>query len=76
MKNTFGARIKKARKEHNLSQDDLVNEINKFAKRKKITRGSIAMWESGMSKDISGSNLVIVAKILNITPEYIMWGDT
>lgn len=50
--------------------------INKseFSRRVGVSTATTTDWESGQIKMIDGSNLVKVAAVLNVTPEWIMTG--
>jgi transcriptional regulator with XRE-family HTH domain len=71
---TFGQRIKLARKQANLTQEELANLISNMLDNKKISRTSITQWECGKTKEVEGSNLIKAAKILNVTPEWLVFG--
>ena len=71
---TFGKRLRKARKEANMTQDDLAGAISNMIDQKRISRTCVTQWESGNSVGIEGSSLIKVAKILNVTPEWLIFG--
>lgn len=70
----FGQRIKIARKNAKLTQEELANLISNMLDNKKISRTSITQWESGKTKEVEGSNLIKAAKVLNVTPEWLIFG--
>lgn len=71
---TFGKRIKLARKKAKLTQEELATLISNMLDNKKISRTSITQWESGKTKEVEGSNLIKAAKVLNVTPEWLVFG--
>ncbi len=70
----FSERLKIARKEAKLSQQELADEISRFVDRKKITRTAIAQWENDVVSNIEASNLLKVCKVLNVRPEWLWYG--
>lgn len=63
---TAGERVKKLRKEHGLTQAEL-------AKRVGVKAPSVTQWETGKTS-LSGESLLKVAKILGVSPDYILHG--
>lgn len=62
---TPGERIKRLRKEMNLTQEDLGKALG-------IQKAAVQKYEKGTVKNIKRENLIKLAKILNTTPEYII----
>lgn len=64
---TIGYRIKKLRKEENISQDELAFEL-------KVSRQTISKWENDTVKpDIDSINLLCI--YFNITSDYLINGN-
>jgi len=64
----IGKRIRERRKELGLTQGDLGNHIG-------VSKPSVSGWELGKN-DISGPNLIKLAQILRVSPDYILWGES
>ena len=64
---TFGEKLREARKEANLSQEE-------FAQKAGVSRSAVAKWESdrGMP-DVE--NLKVIASLLNISLDYLLDDD-
>lgn len=65
---SFGLRIKETREAQKISQEKLATAIN-------LKRTSIAQWESGATKELLADNLFKVAKALNVSAEWLLYGD-
>lgn len=63
----FGERIKKARLAKNIGQSDLAGRTG-------VSKTTVWAWENGTATTITGDNLIAVARVLSVTPEYIMTG--
>lgn len=65
---TFGEKLREARKEANLSQEE-------FAQKAGVSRSAVAKWESdrGMP-DVE--NLKVIASLLNISLDYLLGDDS
>lgn len=65
---TFGEKLREARKEANLSQEE-------FARKAGVSRSAVAKWESdrGMP-DVE--NLKVIASLLNISLDYLLGDDS
>lgn len=71
---TFGHRIKIVRSAIGLSQQELAEAISNFVDRKKVTRTAVTQWELGMVQEIESGNLLKMAKVLNVSPEWLRYG--
>ncbi len=71
---TFADRIKKARTESGLSQDELAHAMSQLADKKIISRSAVAQWESNKTYGIEAANLLKAAKVLNVTPDWLQFG--
>lgn len=66
---TIGERIKKARKNRNLSQVDLAKSVG-------ITKQTLYKYETGIITNIPSDKIESIAQVLYTTPAYIMgWGN-
>lgn len=63
----IGDRIKAARLEAGLTQQEVATEVG-------VSRAAVALWESNQSKTLKGQNLVRVARALNVTPDWLLTG--
>ncbi|MCS6114489.1 helix-turn-helix transcriptional regulator [Shewanella baltica] len=61
-------RMKQRRKELGLTQPAVAKAIG-------LTKATVSLWESG-STSPKGENLHALAKVLNCTPEYLLYGET
>ncbi len=67
---TTGERIKRLRKEHNLTQEELGAHLG-------IQKAAIQKYEKGTVTNIKRDSLIKLAQILDTTPEYLLgWEDT
>jgi transcriptional regulator with XRE-family HTH domain len=62
----IGARIKDARQERGLTQDQLATAVG-------VSRSAVAQWETGRAGQITG-NLTRIAVSLDVGVEYLMHG--
>jgi len=60
-------RIQLARRTAGLGKQQFANLIG-------ITRSAVDLWESGKIKDLSASNLLKCARVLQVNPEWLLWG--
>lgn len=67
---TTGERIKRLRKEHHLTQEELGTHIG-------VQKAAIQKYEKGTVKNIKRDSLIKLAKVLDTTPEYLLgWEET
>lgn len=67
---TFGKRLKTLRKEQSLTQEQLVNTVNKnFGFR--INKGMISKWEND-KEDASMSYIIALAKYFDVSLDYLL----
>lgn len=66
--NTVGKRIRHAREQRGIKQTD-------FARMLGITSGGISQLESREGGDMRGSTLARICQILEVRPEWVMWGE-
>lgn len=61
---TFGEKLKKARKEAGLSQEQLAEKLS-------VSRSAVAKWESGKGMpDVN--NLKVIAQLLDVSVDYLL----
>jgi transcriptional regulator with XRE-family HTH domain len=63
----IGDRIRQARQERNLTQEQLADAVG-------VTRSAVAQWETGRAGQVTG-NLSRIAAILEVGVEHLMFGD-
>jgi transcriptional regulator with XRE-family HTH domain len=63
----IGTRIRAARRDRKLTQDDLAELVG-------VSRSAVAQWETGRAGQVTG-NLSRIAGALEINVEYLMYGD-
>src|ERR1700722_7040670 len=63
----IGERIRSARRERGLTQDDLADQVG-------VSRSAVAQWETGRTGQITG-NLSRIADVLEVNVEYLMYGN-
>jgi transcriptional regulator with XRE-family HTH domain len=63
----IGARIRVARREHGLTQDELADRVG-------VSRSAVAQWETGRTGQVTG-NLSRIADALQVNVEFLMVGD-
>ena len=72
----FGQRVKELRKALGMTHDQLALAMGNTYDKKKISRTSICQWETGVTKEIGGENLLRLAAALQVNPEYIAYGTS
>jgi transcriptional regulator with XRE-family HTH domain len=65
----MGRRIAAKRAEMGMTQAQLAEKIG-------LARQTISMWETGDIQDIRGRHLAILASVLDVTDDWILFGDT
>lgn len=65
----FGKRLKERREALDLTQDDVASATKGL-----LSRGGLSQWESGKTQKISAEALLLVAKRLRTTNEYLLYG--
>ncbi|MDB5398212.1 MAG: hypothetical protein QOD93_2099 [Acetobacteraceae bacterium] len=63
----IGTRIRAARRDRGLTQDELADTVG-------VSRSAVAQWETGRTGQITG-NLSRIAAALEVNVEYLMHGD-
>ena len=63
----IGTRVRAARRERGLTQDELADKVG-------VSRSAVAQWETGRTGQVTG-NLSRIAGILEVSVEYLMYGD-
>jgi transcriptional regulator with XRE-family HTH domain len=63
----IGARIRAARRDRGLTQDELADQVG-------VSRSAVAQWETGRTGQVTG-NLSRIAGVLEVNVEYLMFGD-
>lgn len=71
---SFAKRIKKARLANKLTQQQLSELMSITFENSNISRTAITQWETGHAKGIDGKNLIKLSKVLNVSPEWIIFG--
>src|SRR5689334_14840262 len=71
---TPGKRIKKARAEAGLSQQELALALGKYGDGRTVSRTTIAQWESDSTRGIEAANLLKAARALDVTAEWLQFG--
>lgn len=71
---TPGQRIKQARLAAGLSQQALAVAIGQFGDRRIVSRTTVAQWETGSTRGIEAANLFKAAQVLNVAPEWLLFG--
>ena len=66
---TTGERIKRLRKEHSLTQEELGAKIG-------VQKAAIQKYEKGTVTNIKKDSLIKLAQVLDTTPEYILGWDS
>jgi len=79
MKNTmddFRKRVKEARKNSGISQQQLADKMSNLLDNRTISRVSISLWESEnvRYKGVDAANLLKFCRVLNVDPYWIMFG--
>jgi len=65
--NTLADRIKSERKAQKLSQEKLGEFVG-------VSKSSVCQWESGLTKQLVGENLLRAAKALKVNPDWLSTG--
>lgn len=65
---TLGDRIKQERLAKKMSQEELGNQIG-------VGKSSVSQWENGLTKKMDGLNIVMTAKALGVSPEWLALGE-
>lgn len=63
----ISTRIRAARRERGLTQDQLAQTVG-------VSRSAVAQWETGRTGQVTG-NLSRIAGALEVSVEYLMYGD-
>jgi transcriptional regulator with XRE-family HTH domain len=63
----IGLRVREARRESGLTQDQLANQVG-------VSRSAVAQWETGRTGQVTG-NLSRIAAVLDVNVEYLMYGN-
>jgi len=63
----IGTRVRAARRDRGLTQDELADQVG-------VSRSAVAQWETGRSGQVTG-NLSRIADVLEVSVEYLMYGD-
>lgn len=66
---TFGERLTQARNAKNLKR-------NTLAELAAVSAPTVTDWEGGMIKEIGARNLLAVARVLGVSPEWLLLGET
>ena len=64
----MGRRIAARRTELGMTQAQLAEKIG-------LARQTVSMWETGDIQDIRGRHLAILASVLDVTDDWILFGD-
>lgn len=64
---TLGDRIKLKRKSAKMTQEEL-------AKKTGVTKSAISQYESGLTKKMDGDKLLLIAKSLSVSAEWLIYG--
>lgn len=65
---TLGDRIKSERKTKKLTQEELGKLVG-------VGKSSVSQWESGLTKNMDGTNMVLTAKALGVSPDWLATGE-
>ena len=63
----IGTRIRAARRDRGLTQDDLADQVG-------VSRSAVAQWETGRTGQVTG-NLSRIAGVLEVNVEFLMYGE-
>ena len=67
-------RIKKQREGRGLTQPALANLLVSMGAPPTLSKAAIHKWESGDTKNMQNATFILLAKALQTTPEYLLWG--
>ena len=62
-----GKRIRQVRIAAGLTQQQIADQVG-------VTKSSVAQWEGGQTKHLRGENLLKVAQVLNVDPDWLISG--
>jgi len=65
---TLAERIKSERKEKKLTQEELGIRVG-------VSKSSVSQWESGLTKNMDGTNMIMTAKALGVNPNWLATGQ-
>lgn len=65
---TMGRRIAARRHELGLTQAELADKLG-------LSRQTVSMWESGTIQELRGRHLTILAQVLEVSDEWIVFGE-
>lgn len=68
MPQDIGTRIRAARRDRGLTQDELAGQVG-------VSRSAVAQWETGRTGQVTG-NLSRIAGVLEVNVEYLVYGDS
>jgi phage repressor protein C with HTH and peptisase S24 domain len=66
--NTLADRIKSERKSKKLTQEMLGKAVG-------VGKSSVSQWESGLTKNMDGTNMIMAAKALGVNPNWLATGQ-
>lgn len=72
--NTFPERLRAVRLDRGYSQNKLVSEMSAIFDCKPVSRTAVAQWEAGVIKDISATNLLKAAAVLEVNAFWLLYG--
>lgn len=71
---TVGERLKFSRLRAGLTQDALAKAIGKYGRQWPVARTSVLQWENGKVKNMEAANLLRAAKVLSVSPNWLVFG--
>ena len=66
---TMGDRIARRRKELGIRQQQIADKLG-------IVRQTVSLWENGHTHDMHGRHLRDLAKMLDVEPDWILYGES
>lgn len=66
--NTFTERLKTAMAARKISQSELARRLG-------VTRGAVHLWCNSTTKELSAPNALKIAKVLQINPYWLVFGE-